>query len=352
MTATDSAQKGGPLRVRAVGEQAVMESLHTLYGLTSRLTLDGVGAAPVLEASRWEAAGLYVDEMRMPCRFSFEVDEFPMFAVTYLESGRIETRSGRLGVTAGSGQAWAPCDPGAGYQGRLDTMDARTVSLPVDRLRAAAGYPPDDKTPLHLNALMPPTTVLHERWGAMVRYADGVMSGGRVAPLVADTVARLVAVTALDVFPSSFAPPGPGGRGPGAVGPAAVRRAVDHIHDHAARALTLADLAQAAGVTGRALQYGFARHLNTSPMAYLRRVRLERAHAELAVAEHGDGTTVAAVAARWGWTNPSHFTAAYRRAYVTAPSRTLHDDALPLSTTRTPGTGRAPVSKGPRGERR
>ncbi|MFD0427713.1 helix-turn-helix transcriptional regulator [Streptomyces zhihengii] len=163
----------------------------------------------------------------------------------------------------------------------------------------------------------------------MVRYADEVVSGGRVAPLVADTVARLVAVTALDVFPSSFAPPGPGGRGPGAVGPAAVRRAVDHIHDHAARALTLADLAQAAGVTGRALQYGFARHLNTSPMAYLRRVRLERAHAELAVAEHGDGTTVAAVAARWG--GPTRATSLPPTGAPTSPPR-----RAPCTTTPCP----------------
>ncbi|MBM9617599.1 helix-turn-helix transcriptional regulator [Streptomyces zhihengii] len=329
MSATDSAQGHGPLRVRAAGEQAVVESLHRLYGLTCRLTLDGVGRSPVVEAVRSAAAGLCADEMSVPCRFGFEVDEFPLFAVTWMDSGHVETRSATLAAAAGPGQAWAPCDPGAGYRGRLDAVAARTVSLPVDLLRAAAGFPAGDETALRLGSLMPPTAALHERWGAMVRYAGDVVRDGPVAPLVADTVARLVAVTALDVFPSNFTRPGPGSRDPGRVGPAGVRRAVEHIREHAGRPLSLADIAHVAGVTGRALQYGFARHLDTSPMAFLRRVRLERAHAQLLAGERGDGTTVAAVASRWGWTNPSHFTAAYRRAYGVAPSRTLHDGAVP-----------------------
>ncbi|MFC9268687.1 helix-turn-helix domain-containing protein [Streptomyces zhihengii] len=323
MASLKGTQQQEPLRVRAAGEQAVVESLHSLYGLTSRLTLDDVGRDPVVEASRCEAAGLWADEMRMPCRFRFEVDEFPLFAVTWMESGRVETRSATAGIAVGPGQAWVPCDPGAGYKGRLDGMEARAVSLPVDLLRTAAGFPTGDETALRLQSLTPATSSLHERWGAMVRYAGDVVRAGPVTPLVADSVARLVAVTALDVFPSNFSPLGRAGRGPGHVGHSSVQRAVAYIRDHAERPLSLTDLAQAAGVTGRALQYGFSRHLNTSPMAYLREVRLERAHTELAEATPGDGTTVAQVAARWGWANASHFTAAYRRTHGVTASETL-----------------------------
>ena len=41
---------------------------------------------------------------------------------------------------------------------------------------------------------------------------------------------------------------------------------------------TLATLATRSHVSTRALQQGFRRHLQTTPMAYLRDVRLRRAH--------------------------------------------------------------------------
>ncbi len=61
----------------------------------------------------------------------------------------------------------------------------------------------------------------------------------------------------------------------------AVRRAVAFIDAHAHTDITLVDIAAAAYVTPRALQYGFRRRLDTTPMAYLRTVRLHHARAEL-----------------------------------------------------------------------
>ena len=82
-------------------------------------------------------------------------------------------------------------------------------------------------------------------------------------------------------------------------------------------------MAEAAGVTGRALQMAFMRHYDTTPTGYLRRVRLERAHRELKDADPAVGVTVAAIARRWGWANPSHFAAAYRQVYGEFPRHTL-----------------------------
>ncbi|MGQ7296447.1 helix-turn-helix transcriptional regulator [Quadrisphaera sp. KR29] len=105
--------------------------------------------------------------------------------------------------------------------------------------------------------------------------------------------------------------------------PAVVRRAVAHIEAHADQPLTLTDIARASGVGPRALQLAFARHLGTSPMAHLRRARLQRAHEELQSADATAGDTVAAVARRWGWTSPSRFSTAYRREFGVPPSGTL-----------------------------
>lgn len=64
------------------------------------------------------------------------------------------------------------------------------------------------------------------------------------------------------------------------------------------------------------------RHLDTTPMAYLRHARLVRAHQELSDASHADDITVTAVAARWGF-RPSRFAEYYRAAYGVLPSQTL-----------------------------
>ena len=106
------------------------------------------------------------------------------------------------------------------------------------------------------------------------------------------------------------------------VAPTAVERAVDLIERHAAEALTVEDIAEAVGVGARALQEGFRRQLDTTPMSYLRDVRLDRVRAELAVRDPG-GATVTDVAYRWGFVHLGRFSVAYRRRYGESPSETL-----------------------------
>ena len=94
------------------------------------------------------------------------------------------------------------------------------------------------------------------------------------------------------------------------------------IEEHAAEPLTVADVAEAVGVSARALQDGFRRHLGTTPVSYLRDVRLDRVRAELTAAAPG-ATTVTDVAYRWGFFHPGRFAAAYRERFGESPSRTL-----------------------------
>jgi AraC-like DNA-binding protein len=104
---------------------------------------------------------------------------------------------------------------------------------------------------------------------------------------------------------------------------AAIRRARRFCEEHAAEPITLGDIAAAAKVSVRTLQSGFREHLQTTPMAYLRKVRLARAHADLLhIAATGSRTTVTEVALRWGFTHLSRFAAFYRQTYGRAPSVT------------------------------
>ena len=104
--------------------------------------------------------------------------------------------------------------------------------------------------------------------------------------------------------------------------PRTVRRAVEVIEADPAQPLTTAGLAAAAGISVRSLQEGFRQHVGVSPMAYLRRVRLEHAHAELSEPRDGQ-RSVAAVAHRWGFGHLGRFAAAYRERYGVSPSDTL-----------------------------
>jgi AraC-like DNA-binding protein len=112
--------------------------------------------------------------------------------------------------------------------------------------------------------------------------------------------------------------------GPGRVPPATVRRAVAYIDAHSDQPVTGDDIAAAAGLSVRALQAGFRRHLDTTPLGYLRRVRLERAHRDLQAADPTTGVTVAAIARRWGFTDLSRFAADYRKIFGRLPRHTLH----------------------------
>jgi AraC-like DNA-binding protein len=142
-------------------------------------------------------------------------------------------------------------------------------------------------------------------------------------PLIEAQVAELIAGTALVTFENSAMTAGaPGGRVIPA--PPTVRRAVAFIEDNADRPLTLSEIAESVGVTPRALQYGFARHLDMTPMAYLRRIRLEHAHRALQAANPAAGVTVAVIAQRWGFAHAGRFAAAYRARYGRSPSAILN----------------------------
>lgn len=101
-----------------------------------------------------------------------------------------------------------------------------------------------------------------------------------------------------------------------------IGRAITFIEERAHDEISVADIAAAAYVTVRAVQLAFRRHLATTPLAYLRQVRLERAHGELLSADP-DRTTVTAVAAGWHFTNASRFSAYYRTVYGVPPAQTL-----------------------------
>lgn len=110
--------------------------------------------------------------------------------------------------------------------------------------------------------------------------------------------------------PAKFAPLGP------------VRAAQEIIDADPMSICTVGELASKVHTSVRTLEQGFRRHLDTSPMAYLRRARLDRARRDL---QRGDplATTVRRTANRWGFRHLGRFAQCYREVFGELPAETL-----------------------------
>lgn len=106
--------------------------------------------------------------------------------------------------------------------------------------------------------------------------------------------------------------------GPAAV-PWQVKRAIDYMAANVREDIRAKDIAQAAGVSMRALQVAFQRFKDTTPLNYLRQLRLDGARDGLSTPS---GETVAEVAKKWGFAHMGRFSDLYKMAYGELPSDT------------------------------
>jgi AraC-like DNA-binding protein len=104
--------------------------------------------------------------------------------------------------------------------------------------------------------------------------------------------------------------------------PAHMRRAEEYLAAHVDSAVSMADLAVAAGASARTLFRTFKKQHRISPMAFLKQRRLEAAHRALLAAEPGS-TTVSEVARRYYFFHFGRFADDYQRIFLEKPSETL-----------------------------
>ena len=105
--------------------------------------------------------------------------------------------------------------------------------------------------------------------------------------------------------------------------PSRLSLAKDYIHASLAAPLTLSDIAEAAGLSVRALQDNFRRSVNQTPFQYITHQRLMRVHDDLTTPSGGD-VSVGDIARRWGFVHMSDFGQRYRRLYGCTPTETRH----------------------------
>lgn len=138
----------------------------------------------------------------------------------------------------------------------------------------------------------------------------------RTNRLIAASLEELVSALLLQGHPHTLRP-----LRTAAVAPATVRRSEEFIRENIAKPLNLQAIAAAIGIPQRTLLEAFRRFRDTSPMKYVRDLRLDAVRARLADAR--SPVTVAEVAVEFGFSHLSRFSQEYRRRFGENPSDTL-----------------------------
>lgn len=201
-------------------------------------------------------------------------------------------------------------------------LSADVTAFIFDRSHAqdlARSITGDELLTLRLTSVSPRTLTAGRHWNRSFEYLLSAAANVENDELLEASLMRHALVTTLSVFHSTFLDAAT--RDPRTAGASTMRRAVAYIDENAHTPITVDDVARAVHMSTRGLQYAFRRGLDTTPAAYLRRVRLDGAHRDLQNCKAD--ASVGEIARRWGFGNISRFSDLYRQTYGRSPRATL-----------------------------
>jgi AraC-like DNA-binding protein len=257
-----------------------------------------------------------------PLGDSYQIN-FPVF-------GRVKLRYGNDSTvaTASTAAIHGP-SKATSFEGWFEPAQLCGIKVPMDllnrELETLLGRAPEKDLAFETHADM--NTHRGREWRFAVEILLGALRNAEsltASPLIAVPAVQCTVRGLLLWAPNNYSAELAGPTA--AVESAVVRRAVDFIEANAHRPLTVDDVAGDACASLRALQMGFRKHLDSTPMAYLRAVRLRRVRSELLSA--GPTARVADIAARWGFPHAGRFASQYTQLFGEAPSQTLRNSMV------------------------
>ena len=297
------------------------EFLNQTYGM--QVLVSNREGMTRLAATVTDAGPFTVSDMTLPGDLTFGITGSDTVSIDTVIAGTVQVDRAKDTNRYQPGDVMLGSWPQASFTSRTHRVRGRALTLPVSLLYTVAGRAPS--APLRFVSPRPASAADRTRWTSTTGYIDTLLASPAAAsPLIIGSTARLLAATVLVAFPNSW-DTDPAARDRTDASTATLRRAIAFIDEHAARDISVADVAAAAHVTTRAVQIAFRRHYGTTPAGYLRRVRLDRARQDLLAADPAR-ESVTAVAYRWGFASPGQFTAAYQQAYGVTPDQTLRQD--------------------------
>lgn len=303
------------------------EYLEDAYGVELRLRRKPSSRRErsLLTHARATVGPLTLDDIYVAGQIEVRPDPLNRVLTIWPRAGRVASAcdGNRSVVTAG--EIGMLAQPHLPYRAFSDDAAATVLLLdPAVVAGVATGLPRGQAPlPIRFTSFSPVDDAAAHMWKSTLRYVrDTLLSDEALAtPLVVGHASRLLAAVTLAAFPNTAAA-GPSPHDRIDHKPVLLRRAMEFMDANATNDIALADVAEAIHVTPRAVQYMFRHHLDTTPLQYLRRLRLHYAHQQLLAADRGSDT-VTDIAARWGFAHTGRFAVLYRQTYGQSPHTTL-----------------------------
>lgn len=298
--------------------EGAVEIMRAAYG-SMRLT--SIADRNGLRIARQPLPGVRLDRMTFGMSVEVRSEPLDVLCIGRVRHGAVAYEFGGTEQHHVKGDVFMGAPNGTDFVSRIDELDAEWTIFEPSLLAEVAGVEPSGARALRMLSPKPTSIASARLWSRTYSYLRDSLTSPIDSPLITAQAARLLAAVTLETFPNT-AVTEPSRTDAHDAHPETVRRAIALIESDPSADLTSGAIARAAFVTPRALQLAFRRHLDTTPMAYLRQVRLDRARRDLIAADPAQDT-VTDIAHRWGFLTPSRFAAGYRATFGESPVQTL-----------------------------
>jgi AraC-like DNA-binding protein len=298
------------------------EALLSEYYTSVKLS---VPAAPhLIRLTQHQVGRVRLDRTTFHMDLDIDAEPFGAVCIGRIGWGRAAYGPGGDERRYQSGDVYLVAQPDEGFHTALRSYDAALALFDPALLGELADPAPGDGDAVRFLDHSPVSARAAAMWWStytFVRARSEACAPEAMSPLYEHEATRLLVAATLAAFPTNavFEPTIEDRRD---AHPHTVQRATEFIEANAAGVITIKDIAEASGVSTRAVQLSFRRHLDTTPTAYLRKVRLQYVHDGL-VAASPDRTTVTVIAGRWGFSNFGRFASQYRAEFGELPGQTL-----------------------------
>ncbi len=293
----------------------------------TKMSIGGGGDDAHTRISRRWLGTLSYDELDFTYDMSYDADPLGRIMLCRTHAGHIEEDFiGEPSDVFAPGDLTLYTPPELPYTGQICKARYDLTGFAPELLeRAASTETRTRPEPVRLTGHRPISAYAAQRLSALIDYLrDHVLSdeAAKASPLIVGTALSHLAAATLSAFPNNAVIDPTATDRRDAARPVLLRRAMIYIDEHAHTDVSVRDIAGHIYVSPRSLQYMFRRHLDCTPLEYLRTVRLQRAHQDLLEADH-TSTTVSQIATRWGFAHAGRFAFYYRSVFHESPHETF-----------------------------
>jgi len=267
MTTPASGDAAGPGRVEFSTSDPEHAIDYLSHAYRTNLLITGARGAHLYRHSRADGGSFVLDNLRLPLHMDLVRSEpQDSLVVVRIDTGKMEYERGDINERFLTGDVYVDAEPTLPAILRVLGFEAQITVLDMAALaQVAATSPTRAAGPIRLTSFRAMSAVAALRWQRTVTFLRDVLENTEASaqPLIRGSAARMLAATVLTTFPNT-AIIDPTAQDRRDATSTTLRRAIALIEQHPHADISVADIAAAANVSIRAVQFAFRRQLDTS----------------------------------------------------------------------------------------